>query len=748
MLHEFTSNFYAEILYNHLENIPALKSVSIQYSNASGPTRVQTYGNGFLTLKHGGNHDSIVAEYTVNDEIITVGLHEFFKFSSSRWASESRLYSTELITNEFIDDALRRQMNYGDIDNYELLPAISTTVRSIAFVLRLFAQDVVKRAFQPISTDPDTLAVYAFEVGRSTNTMEESVLTIFRHNREINVSTSNSNFTSSFFDRIVRVITKHDDLTNGQNFYDTLQRQNCLLPIDMLFDNIYIDTDLISKPSPTSPMDVTAWSIAPLSRVEFEQNGFISRAYKSVYIDLSVAKELFGDLEQCPITLRYYYPKAVSGRHSNMYGMYRWSQYFDNAPSGDEPNISYEAMHLIGKEIIYAECEDCGTRDHVSESQFVSRVVEGYGHIFGSHDDCPNIYNHLYRFARMNYDDDEPNYYCGSCERGTDEDDYYEDEDYRDESLSSSERDRLSSIATDYGKDLVNPRGNLYYFADDAATYTYKYSDVEDYLIGSWDHQPSDLRFIEGDDMEKTKLYMGLEWEIDGGGTTHAKSNIICSALANNRPYAYTMTDGSLENGIEIATMPATLDAHTNTFNWPLACATATALGYRGHDINTAGIHIHINRNFFSDDKKLQLYRGSLMALVMERNWEDFARFSRRRYNRLDQWAKKKDLLKKVQANPNTNDIGGQFNEEYGREKYVALNMGHSNTFEFRIFRSTTKPETILATLQFVSNLAHWAKHNGLAKAQTATMDDIINYKKYPELTAYWEERKDKEVRE
>jgi hypothetical protein len=152
---------------------------------------------------------------------------------------------------------------------------------------------------------------------------------------------------------------------------------------------------------------------------------------------------------------------------------------------------------------------------------------------------------------------------------------------------------------------------------------------------------------------------------------------------------------------------------------------------------------VHINRNFFSDDRKMQLYRASLMALVMERNWEDFVKFTRRRYNRLDQWAKKQKLADNLNPDITTDGMVTKVMSEYGNgDKYLALNLRNSDTFELRIFRSTLKADSMKATLQFVSNFAHWCKYNNLAKAQTATIDDIINYKEYPELKEYWEQNK------
>jgi hypothetical protein len=155
-----------------------------------------------------------------------------------------------------------------------------------------------------------------------------------------------------------------------------------------------------------------------------------------------------------------------------------------------------------------------------------------------------------------------------------------------------------------------------------------------------------------------------------------------------------------------------------------------------------------MSRKFFGRDSKIQMYKGALMALVLERNWDDFVRFSRRRYNRLDQWAKKKDMIQNLPVSPTPEDYEKTFKDRYGYDKYVALNTNKSETFELRIFKSTLKADTIKATLQLVNNLASWVKANDLVAAQTVTMDDIINYQQHKELTEYWQEAKERTVRD
>jgi len=240
---------------------------------------------------------------------------------------------------------------------------------------------------------------------------------------------------------------------------------------------------------------------------------------------------------------------------------------------------------------------------------------------------------------------------------------------------------------------------------------------------------------------------LGVEIELDGDYDEdydleiHQIANMFQLILTKGNDNAYLMHDGSLNNGFECATMPASVIEHMDPtkFDYQQAFKSAIRTGMRAHDTGTAGIHVHISRDFFGTQRSKQLYRAALMAYIMESNWDDFVKFSRRRYHHLDQWAKKKDMKHRVDYD--NYDTSDSFVEEYDHDKYVALNINHRNTFELRIFRSTLKYNTYIATLQFVSNLARLVKDIDLAQAQATTFKDIINVERYAELDQYIAER-------
>ncbi len=78
---------------------------------------------------------------------------------------------------------------------------------------------------------------------------------------------------------------------------------------------------------------------------------------------------------------------------------------------------------------------------------------------------------------------------------------------------------------------------------------------------------------------------------------------------------------------------------------------------------------------------------------------------------------------------------------ERERGRYVAVNLQNSETVEFRLFNGSLKLNTIYATLQFVSNLCLYAKNKSMDDVLASQWNDICNYQKYDELTAYLNER-------
>jgi hypothetical protein len=304
---------------------------------------------------------------------------------------------------------------------------------------------------------------------------------------------------------------------------------------------------------------------------------------------------------------------------------------------------------------------------------------------------------------------------------------------------------------------------------------------INRYSIHDHDHKQR-LYFLDTPNDTDKRLYLGVELEVDSeyldernedgnpcgcddedceecsayynrennGYINHNKyANIVLHKLnGKDNGKVIAKYDGSLSSGFEIVSQPATYNAHTenNLINWRDSMKVLKDIGYSSHDLGTCGLHVHINRDFFGDTTDAQNYNGAKIVYLMEKHWGDFVLFSRRRGHQLDRWAKiqnaKGDYDNSTEKTTRSLRYAFQKNYYNNRDKYVAVNTLHDATFEFRIFRGTLNYETFKATLQFVDNLARLVKKTTLAKLTSITFDDILNFKKYPELQSYWAKRK------
>ena len=122
----------------------------------------------------------------------------------------------------------------------------------------------------------------------------------------------------------------------------------------------------------------------------------------------------------------------------------------------------------------------------------------------------------------------------------------------------------------------------------------------------------------------------------------------------------------------------------------------------------------------------------------MQRHWEPLVTFTRRNSGQLDRWAAKPNA--DLDA-ANEDELVENALRERERGRYVAVNLQNSETVEFRLFNGSLKLNTIYATLQFVSNLCLYAKNKSVDDVLASQWNDICNYQKYDELTAYLHER-------
>lgn len=231
-------------------------------------------------------------------------------------------------------------------------------------------------------------------------------------------------------------------------------------------------------------------------------------------------------------------------------------------------------------------------------------------------------------------------------------------------------------------------------------------------------HHPYLLDFFGNDD----ELHMGVELEIDKGGELDEKSREVYLKIGNGN--AVMMRDGSLRNGFEIVSAPATYKAHKNKIRWQETMRKAVSLGYSSHNTKTCGLHIHVDRKYFEEKDSRMIYEDKF-AMLFANNVEWIKVFSRRKiwdYCGIEDAAAIKTTVEEAgrgicKAKPYK-----------GGSHQVAINYGTDKpTIEIRIFKGTLDYSTFLATLQFVQMFCEFVKFNSYADVARIRLNDFLS---------------------
>lgn len=234
----------------------------------------------------------------------------------------------------------------------------------------------------------------------------------------------------------------------------------------------------------------------------------------------------------------------------------------------------------------------------------------------------------------------------------------------------------------------------------------------------------------------KTAGY-GLEVEIDKGSDKEDAARDIMSA---GRDHIYIKEDGSLSrDGMEIVTHPATLDYHINQFPWTDICQTALSYGYRSHDTDTCGLHIHASRSLFGDSILEQDLTIAKIILLVDR-WYDthILRFARRNLSKMRQWADKPNADIKP-GDDDTNAV--EKSKKTADSRYKAVNLCNYSTVEFRFFKGTLNRDTIIASIQWVDTMINYCRSTPLSDLFNTSWEDIFGNTEHTELTNYLKQR-------
>lgn len=318
-------------------------------------------------------------------------------------------------------------------------------------------------------------------------------------------------------------------------------------------------------------------------------------------------------------------------------------------------------------------------------------------------DDCGNLYRRqdMYIDDYGNYicDDCYENYYtCAECGRIVPEDEMYEyDGSYYCSNCYEEVRSASEGLIEDYG------------------------------------HTRYGLKFYKCDDEdENTKEYFGVEVEIDDGDNKGQCSYDIDDVAGMEM---YYKNDSSLNSGFEIVSSPATLRYHIEKGNWKEMMQVALEYGFRSHDTDTCGLHVHVSRNAFGETEVEQELHIAILMMLESKFADQFHQFARRYSSR---WAR--DNLIDIKKDDNFKTIKDKA-ETFKHDRYYAINVTNSTTVEFRCFKGTLKYSTFVATLQFVATMVRYCQQITTADVESIEWEDIFYNTEFKELREYMESR-------
>jgi hypothetical protein len=217
--------------------------------------------------------------------------------------------------------------------------------------------------------------------------------------------------------------------------------------------------------------------------------------------------------------------------------------------------------------------------------------------------------------------------------------------------------------------------------------------------------------------------YYGIELEIDGGYDRGECAAAIMEAAPDDS--IYLKYDGSLRNGFEIVTHPATLDYHINNMRWEEICNAAIDYGFRSHDTNTCGLHIHASRTLFGQYEMIQDLNIAKCILLIENNFNSIILpFSRRTSDLMREWARRPCAGINEYDSELTAINKAKMTEDDGR--YQAVNLMNRNTVEFRFNRGTLNVNTIIASIQFIDFIIKYVNANNLKDVCIKDFRDVL----------------------
>jgi hypothetical protein len=231
----------------------------------------------------------------------------------------------------------------------------------------------------------------------------------------------------------------------------------------------------------------------------------------------------------------------------------------------------------------------------------------------------------------------------------------------------------------------------------------------------------------------------GLEIEVEAAGRMSATTlSDHVDALMGD--LATCEHDGSLYDGFEIITAPATVEAILDYYKLDELCAMLDSNGAKSHNTETCGLHVHYSRAALGHTEQAKDMVCAKLLVLMDKFTDQLVKFARRDWTN-GRWAPKYSNFN-AEGETSTKKLLAKYKPcKDSGDRYHALNLTNEATIEFRIFRGTLNPLAIKATVELVDTMVQYCKGHTTPQIQTCTWLDLIATCNRPELREYCAKR-------
>ena len=232
------------------------------------------------------------------------------------------------------------------------------------------------------------------------------------------------------------------------------------------------------------------------------------------------------------------------------------------------------------------------------------------------------------------------------------------------------------------------------------------------------------------------KPYVGIEIEVES--TRSSSLGEYAEMVANNcNGLVYNKSDGSINHGFEMVTHPMTLGYAQNHLDglWT-SFASLRKAGFRAWQTSTCGLHIHISRNSFLDDKHQQKFLYFIYGPAKDKikkfagrdsHWSKFDKdaFCSSRNDYGNDQGELPSLMEVVKGRRKD----GITVSPQASERYLAVNRNNRHTLELRFFRPSLRPDTVLACIEFTYCL--WAYTEQVTANQALKQNALTDFEQF-----------------